>query len=125
MVRTAARPAGSSRSNRLTAAPSRANSSAVALPIPEAAPVIRATLPRRTPGPAGARSLVMTLPARQAAGGLAAVDDEDLSGEIGGVVRGQKGEQPGDLLPRGVPPERDLPVHLVGHGVGALGPLHR
>src|SRR2546428_9122197 len=105
MVRTAARPAGSSRSNRLTAAPSRANSSAVALPIPEAAPVIRATLPRRTPGPAGARSLVMTLPAHQDAGGRAAVHDVELSGEDRRPRRGQEGEPPRHVLRRGLAAE--------------------
>src|SRR6218665_1510207 len=53
MARTVACPPSGSRSQTTICAPSVANSSAVARPMPEPAPVIRATLPATSPGACG------------------------------------------------------------------------
>src|SRR5947208_3757818 len=66
MVAAAAAPACSSRSSSATRARSAANSAAAALPIPPAAPVIIATLPRN-------RSLTGLLPTAEGATQAAAV----------------------------------------------------
>src|SRR5947209_19897020 len=100
-----------------TDAPSRANNSAVARPMPDAPPVIRATL-------FSSCITVLQLPARQSSRRLGAIDCVHLSGHIGSIVRGQECEQGRYFFRFGMTPERNLPVNLFKHLVGVLGTLH-
>ncbi len=66
-----------------------------------------------------------TGPADDAARGLAAVHDDHRAGEVGGLVRGEVGEEAGDLLGRRVTPEGDPAVDLRQHLGRVFGLLHR
>src|SRR6202050_831500 len=93
------------RSTRATSAPSRANRSAAARPIPEPAPVITATRPESLPVIVGG---VLSSDRRHAA-----VDDERAAGHVGEPAGGQQRHRVSDLLGRGHPANRDPGLHLL------------
>src|SRR6266849_6268655 len=94
-------------------APSLANNNAVARPIPEAPPVMIATLLASCISAAGKPSH-----------SFSAVTGVHVPGYVGGVVRCEKREQRRNLLRLGVAAERNFLVHLFAHLVGVLGALH-
>src|SRR6266852_5409988 len=94
-------------------APSLANNNAVARPIPEAPPVMIATLLASCISAAGKPSH-----------SFSAVTGVHVPGYVGGVVRCEKREQRRNLLRLGVAAERNFLVHLFEHLVGVLGALH-
>src|SRR5271170_3186464 len=95
--------AGPGRSLSTTRAPAAASASASARPRPLPAPVTIAVLPSRV------RSSVMTWIIPWSVAGPAehpAVGDELTAGGVGGVVRGQERDEPGDLDRLGHPGDR-------------------
>src|ERR1700726_1586117 len=107
-----------------TAAPSLAKSRAVARPMPEAPPVIRATLPLRASDFADSLVELSSLPTGHSAGNFSAVDCVDVAGDVGGVVGREINEKRSDFFGARVASERNLAIHLFEHRVGIFGALH-
>src|SRR5581483_2952948 len=64
------------------------------------------------------------LSARQSASGFRAVDGVNVPAHVGRIVGREESKQRRNFLRPGVPTQRDLPVHLFEHLVGIFGALH-
>src|SRR4029077_15109694 len=117
-------PSASFTSRIPTTAASLAKSNAAARPIPEAPPVIRATLPLRAPDFADSLVELSSLPAGHSAGDFSAVDCVDVAGHVCGVVGPEIREKRGDFFGARVASEGNLAIHLFEHFIRILGALH-
>src|SRR5581483_618056 len=103
-------------------APSRASNRAVAFPMPDAPPVISATLFCKS---MRAECPSIQSSARQASRDLGSIAGVDVSRDVSRIVGSQERKQGGDLLRLGMTPQRHLTVDLFQHFVGILCTLHR